>query len=125
MPSRYPCQISSVYSGRTMRSSSVAPSASNTHSSTFVALEENREKLTPRPSQVAPRGLGRPSLSLYRELIVCGDVSLERARAMEARETGAVGAFPQRRVARRAGDADDSRYGRARRRATIGIDDAI
>src|SRR5690242_12647515 len=67
MPSRYPCQISSVYSGRAMRSSSLPPCASNRHSSTFVACEENNEKLTPRPSHVAPRGLGKPSLSRYLE----------------------------------------------------------
>src|SRR5450830_175645 len=44
-----------------MRSSSTSPLSSNTHSSTLVALAENRAKLTPRPSQVAPSGKGRPS----------------------------------------------------------------
>src|SRR4051812_19508276 len=67
-----------------MRSSSVAPCASNTHSSTFVAWEENREKLTPRPSQVAPRGLGSPSRSLYLELIVSRQVSLSASPAVAA-----------------------------------------
>src|SRR5450830_1758256 len=44
-----------------MRSSSTSPLSSNTHSSTLVALAENSAKLTPRPSQVAPSGKGRPS----------------------------------------------------------------
>ncbi|MNC49016.1 hypothetical protein D3C75_981650 [compost metagenome] len=44
-----------------MRSISCSPVESNRHSSTLVALAENRAKLTPRPSQVAPRGKGRPS----------------------------------------------------------------
>ena len=34
----------------------VLPSLSNRHSSTLVAWAENRAKLTPRPSQVAPSG---------------------------------------------------------------------
>jgi hypothetical protein len=50
------------------------------HSSTFVALHENSEKLTPRPSQLAPRGLGSPSLRRYFELKVRGfPVVKERA----------------------------------------------
>src|ERR1700733_1755103 len=45
-----------------MRSSSVRPESSNRQSSTLVAFAENSAKLTPKPSQVAPRGLGEPSL---------------------------------------------------------------
>src|SRR5690554_1218649 len=44
-----------------MRSSSSRPVASNRHSSTLLALAENRAKFTPRPSQVAPSGNGSPS----------------------------------------------------------------
>src|SRR5262249_42649638 len=44
-----------------MRSDSFASSwESNRHNSTLVACSENRAKLTPAPSQVAPRGYGRP-----------------------------------------------------------------
>src|SRR6185437_1306804 len=57
-----PCQTSLVYSGSSIRSSSVCPLLSNRHSSTLVAWAENSEKLTPIPSQVAPRGSGDPSL---------------------------------------------------------------
>src|SRR6201996_6927832 len=46
-----------------MRSSSVLPSLSNRQSSTFVALAENSEKLTPSPVHVAPGGCGRPSFN--------------------------------------------------------------
>src|SRR6478736_2718391 len=113
MPSRYPCQISSVYSGSVIRSSSVTPCESNTHSSTFVACEEKSEKLTPRPSHVAPRGLGRPSLSLYR-VMEAGEISLSAARAVAAGETRAVGAVPQRRAPGFDADIDAGRYGHAR-----------
>src|SRR5262249_9801159 len=43
-----------------MRSSSRRPWLSNRQSSTFVAFCENRAKLVPRPSQVAPKGWGEP-----------------------------------------------------------------
>src|SRR5215510_13140090 len=55
--------MSSVRSGRGTRSSSRRPWGSNRHSSTRLALAENRAKLVPRPSHVAPRGYGRPSVS--------------------------------------------------------------
>src|SRR5690606_24441235 len=58
---RYPCQISLVYSGSSMRSSSRLPWLSNRQSSTLVACAENSAKFTPSPSQVAPRGKGWPS----------------------------------------------------------------
>src|SRR3954453_6383020 len=45
-----------------MRAVSRAPLLSNRQTSTFVACAENRTKLVPLPSQVAPRGSGRPSL---------------------------------------------------------------
>src|SRR4051812_24380341 len=48
-----------------MRSFSVAPDSSKMHTSTLVAFAENSEKLTPLPSQVAPRGCGRPSLTRF------------------------------------------------------------
>src|SRR4051812_4645997 len=44
-----------------MRSISVSPVMSNRQSSTLVAWAEKSAKLTPRPSQVAPSGFGRPS----------------------------------------------------------------
>src|SRR5687768_17096205 len=44
-----------------MRATSVSAwRASKRHSSTSVALSEKRAKLTPRPSQLAPNGNGRP-----------------------------------------------------------------
>src|SRR6187397_2502870 len=54
------CQTSSVRSGKVTRSTSRRPSRSNRHSSTLVALAENRAKFVPRPSQVAPSGCGEP-----------------------------------------------------------------
>src|ERR1700743_925207 len=53
--------MSSVRSGSVMRSCSRRPWLSNRHSSTFSALAENRAKLVPRPSQVAPRRSGVPA----------------------------------------------------------------
>src|SRR5438874_9031553 len=44
-----------------MRSISRRPCASKRHSSTLVAVAESSAKFTPRPSQVAPSGWGRPS----------------------------------------------------------------
>src|SRR5262245_48906235 len=52
--------MSSVCSGRTMRSVSRLPSLSNKHNSTFVAFAEKSAKFVPRPSQVAPSGCGEP-----------------------------------------------------------------
>src|SRR5579863_9442305 len=57
----YPCQISSVYSGSTMRSSSRLPSRSNRHTSTLVACAENNVKFVPLPSQIAPWACELPS----------------------------------------------------------------
>src|SRR5262245_62255520 len=45
-----------------MRSSSRRPWGSNRQSSTFSALAENRAKLVPRPSQLAPRRDGVPAV---------------------------------------------------------------
>ena len=51
----------SVCSGSGIVSDSTsASSESNRHSSTLVACSENRAKLTPTPSQVAPSGYGEP-----------------------------------------------------------------
>src|SRR4029453_2915093 len=44
-----------------MRSVLRLPSRSNRHSSTLVALAEKSAKFVPRPSQVAPSGLGDPA----------------------------------------------------------------
>src|ERR1041385_5129006 len=46
-----------------MRCVSVLPEASNRQTSTLAAREEKSAKFTPFPSQVAPRGYGRPSLT--------------------------------------------------------------
>src|SRR5262245_53161676 len=46
-----------------MRSISRRPWLSNRQSSTFSAFAENRAKLVPRPSQVAPKGCGAPTES--------------------------------------------------------------
>src|SRR3954464_4198777 len=45
-----------------MRSSSRRPWASNRQSSTFSAFAENRAKLVPRPSQLAPSRDGVPAV---------------------------------------------------------------
>src|SRR4029450_3049023 len=51
----------SVCSGSAMRADSRALSGeSNRHNSTFSACSEKIAKLTPEPSQVAPRGYGEP-----------------------------------------------------------------
>src|SRR5262245_12372762 len=47
-----------------MRSVSRLPSRSKRHSSTLVALAEKSAKFVPRPSQVAPSGLGEPAETL-------------------------------------------------------------
>src|ERR1700761_1690280 len=66
-----PCQISSVNSGSSTRSSSFSPCSSKRQSSTLLALAENRAKLTPNPVQVAPKGYAKPSRS--RALVItCG-----------------------------------------------------
>src|ERR1700730_18951816 len=63
-----------------MRSSSFCPASSKRHSSTLVAWAVNRAKLTPRPSQVAPKGNGLPSLIFERRgrSAACKSVSLAR-----------------------------------------------
>jgi len=54
-------QTMSVLSGRMTRQDSFSASAeSNRHSSTLVAFSEYSAKLVPLPSQVAPKGYGRP-----------------------------------------------------------------
>src|SRR5262245_21503822 len=53
-----------------MRSTSLFPSESKTHSSTFVACAEKSAKFTPLPSHVAPLGYGRPSRT--RESLISG-----------------------------------------------------
>src|SRR3954464_5046608 len=85
-----------------MRSSSVLPSVSKMHSSTLVALHEKSEKLTPRPSQVAPRGLGSPSLSRYldakRETVSVSkssEISLLGRVAHASHVRPGVGGFPR------------------------------
>src|SRR6202161_438769 len=45
-----------------MRAVSLPSASSNRQTSTFVALAENSAKLTPSPSQCAPRSRGEPSL---------------------------------------------------------------
>ena len=62
--------------GQSIRSVSVSP-ASNRHTSTFVACAENREKLTPLPSQVAPRGRGSPSRIRFVEIAVTSTLMME------------------------------------------------
>src|SRR4051812_4906414 len=44
-----------------MRCTSTVPPASKRHNSTRVAWAENRQKFTPAPSHVAPRGCGEPA----------------------------------------------------------------
>src|SRR5262245_50775310 len=55
--------MSSLRSGKGMRSRSRRPWLSNRQSSTLLALAENSAKFVPRPSQVAPRGCGAPAAS--------------------------------------------------------------
>src|ERR1700722_5220017 len=68
--------MSSVRSCSVTRCSSRRPVASKTQSSTLVALAENNEKLTPSPSQVAPRGCGVPG-----QTAVIGAMAAERTSA--------------------------------------------
>src|SRR5262245_965469 len=55
--------MSSLRSGKAIRSRSRRPWLSNRQSSTLLALAENIAKLVPRPSQVAPSGCGDPAES--------------------------------------------------------------
>src|SRR6266545_92751 len=55
--------MSSLRSGKAIRSRSRRPWLSNRQSSTLVALVENSAKFVPRPSQVAPSGCGDPAES--------------------------------------------------------------
>src|SRR5436853_256923 len=48
-----------------MRCISFLPCSSNRHTSIFVAWAENTAKFVPKPSQVAPRGSGDPSLRRF------------------------------------------------------------
>src|SRR5581483_7579149 len=48
----------------------VASGLSKRHNSTFVPFSVNRAKLTPTPSQVAPRGYGRPGQTRILGLLV-------------------------------------------------------
>jgi hypothetical protein len=54
------CQAPLVRSRMRMRCS-LPPDASNRHSSADSEVSENSEKLTPLPSQLAPRGNGDPA----------------------------------------------------------------
>src|SRR5574337_1241743 len=57
------CQTWWVCSGKGIRSRSTLPSGPlKRHSSTLVACSEKREKFTPAPSQVAPKGYGLPGM---------------------------------------------------------------
>src|SRR5277367_6894963 len=60
MSGRYRCQAPFVRS-RIRTRVSFLPEASNRHSSTDSELSEKSEKLTPRPSKVAPLGKGKPA----------------------------------------------------------------
>jgi hypothetical protein len=59
--------------------------ASKTHSSTFVELLENNEKLTPSPSQVAPRGCGVPGQTAVMGEVAadCGDAGWSMAKILQ------------------------------------------
>src|SRR5579872_5595099 len=61
MSGKYPCHISSVYSGSATRSISLIPLSSKMQTSTFFAYAEKTAKFVPFPSHVAPRGYGSPS----------------------------------------------------------------
>src|SRR5215468_8889161 len=55
--------MSSLRSGKAIRSSSRRPCLSNRQSSTLVELAVKSAKFVPRPSQVAPSGCGAPAES--------------------------------------------------------------
>ena len=57
----------------------------------LVALAENSEKLTPRPSQVAPRGLGEPSLTRDFRRRLASYCSLLSGRACHPPQSDAAG----------------------------------
>src|SRR5438105_3319036 len=65
-----------------MRSTSRRPWLSNRQSSTFCALAENSAKFVPRPSQLAPRGWGRPAES--RTLRLGGEKNCSKGRNNKA-----------------------------------------
>ncbi|CAI8786934.1 hypothetical protein EMIT0347P_10848 [Pseudomonas sp. IT-347P] len=74
-----------MYSGSSMRSSSTSPASSKMHSSTLVALAENRAKFTPSPSQVAPSGKGRPSRILDGSACAVGSAFVGRVMIAPAK----------------------------------------
>src|ERR1700727_494061 len=76
MSGRYRCQAPFVRS-RIRTRVSFLPEASNRHSSTDSEASENSEKLTPRPSKVAPRGKGEPADCCARSR--CEDVGFTAA----------------------------------------------
>src|SRR5690606_18966183 len=99
-----------------MRSISVLPCSSNRQSSTRVACAENRAKLTPRPSQLAPSGNGVPSVTrerwCLRMVATSGFRRLGRARGTGFLQQCRLLGLAQRHRLRL---ADASRLGRCRR----------
>src|SRR5436190_12316058 len=75
-----------------MRSSSRRPWQSKRHSSTLVALAENRAKFVPRPSQVGPSGYGEPAVS---RALTLGDEKNCSKRGKDKADLG-HGSFLQR-----------------------------
>src|SRR6202020_610172 len=63
------CHAPLVRSRMRMRLSAL-PDASNRHNSTDSEDSENSEKLTPRPSQLAPRGNGNPAVCFDRSVLL-------------------------------------------------------
>src|SRR5829696_1032429 len=77
-----------------MRSSSRRPCGSKRQRSTAVAWAENRAKLTPLPSKVAPSGAGAPSSMRYIAILV-GDQA-RRNSAAQRLSVAKVHAFATR-----------------------------
>src|ERR1700678_2525996 len=63
------CHAPLVRSRMRMRLSAF-PDASNRHNSTDSEDPEKSEKLTPRPSQLAPRGNGNPAVCFDRSVLL-------------------------------------------------------
>src|SRR5215218_11218822 len=70
-----------------MRSSSLRPCGSKRQRSTAVAWAENRAKLTPLPSKVAPSGAGAPS-SIRNIVVLSGTVRREEKAYQHNARTG-------------------------------------
>src|ERR1700677_1292770 len=90
MARRYTCQAPLVRS-RIRTRVSFLPDASNRHSSTDSEPSEKSEKLTPRPSKVAPLGKGKPADCCARSRCEAGGFTAAFGRSLRLRSAGQGG----------------------------------